>query len=95
MIGESAYLGEYDHLVDTVGACLSHGVSHVLAIGQAVHAGHGGDGHVLVTLLVHKQGQDEVGRGQERLPHRGAERLTAPVATGAGRQVLQGGGREW
>ena len=56
----STYLGEHHDLVDAHGASLCHVVNHVLAIGQAEDARHGGDGLVGVALLVHEDGQDEV-----------------------------------
>lgn len=65
-------------------------VHHVLAICQAVDAGHGGDGLVAVVLLVHEDWEDEVSGGEPVLTDARPEGLAAPVPAGPGRQVLQG-----
>ena len=53
-----------------------------------VDAGHAEDGDVLVAVLVHEDGQDEVLRAQPGLPNGLAHRVAAAVAAGPAGQVL-------
>jgi len=86
-------LWEDNDLVNAIRAGLSHKIDDILAVGQAEVARHGGDGLILVALLVHEDGQDEVGGGQDGLTHGRPHGLTPPVAARSRRQVLFGGKR--
>jgi hypothetical protein len=88
VICASPHLWENDHLIDAVRARLRHEINDVFAVSQTEAAGHGGDGLVLVTFIVHKEGEDEVGGRQDGLTDGRSHSLAASVSTGARGQVL-------
>ena len=82
-----AHLGEDDDLVDAQRARLGDVLQQPVAPAQAVDAGHGGDGQVLLPV-VHEDGQDQVRGRDVGLADGLPEGAAAAVAPRPRRQVL-------
>ena len=69
------------------------GVAHRLIDGEAVDAGHRGDGGAGVVAVDHEQRPDQVVRGQDVFTHQPPGPFRLAVAAGTDREVQRRGGK--